>query len=85
MPEFSYQYFPTIYYVFDQLFLDLIKPCLIKFHWKAVADAVGWLTQYPRSSAFSFLASAVETIKAKYAISQPPLLLGVVTGYHSGQ
>lgn len=74
----------TIYYVSDQLFLDLIKPCLIKFNLKAAADAVGWLSQHPVSSPFSFLDSAVQTVKAKYSIFQPPLQLGVATGYRSG-
>lgn len=71
MPDF-HQYFLTIYYISDELFLDLIKLCWVKFNLKAVADAVGWHTQHPISSLFSFLTSAVETIKAKYSISQPP-------------
>lgn len=41
MPDFHINILWQFIMYLDQLFLDLIKPCLIKFNLKAVADAVG--------------------------------------------
>lgn len=73
IPDFSHQSDLSVmvyYCAFDQLFLYLIKWCLITLDSKAVADTiVGSYTSHCLSSP----APTTETLSTKYSVSQAPL------------